>query len=246
MKEDIFVRTSVMKHNYPNMRKASVLILFVFLSISSFGQNYKYHSLFIFSPVRTISLVMQFAIGFLLVASALAAPEDPHARRAHLKNRGILDALLNTSSCVSLSGFLSCRSTRRHAEIQDPLLTVFYSVLPCRRFSPTESHSLQASRTCSRFQAIGISMSSKRSQHAWFCRSPPKKSAPPSLCSALHTSRASALAALSLSVPEGKLLGPRDTEQVSSFVFVFLVSLSLTYGATATCQTPAQLTSREA
>jgi len=63
MKEDIFVKTSVMKYNYPNMRKVSVLILFVFLSISSFGQNYKYHSLFIFSFTRYVQWPESFNQG---------------------------------------------------------------------------------------------------------------------------------------------------------------------------------------
>ena len=75
---------------------------------------------------------MQFAIGFLLVASVLAAPEDPHARRTHLKNRGILDSLLNTSSCVSLSSLLSRRSTRRYTETQDLFAN---SILQCLALS---------------------------------------------------------------------------------------------------------------
>lgn len=54
MKEDIFVRIVEKKRNYPNMKKTSVLFLFVFASIFSFGQNYKYHSLFIFSFTRYV------------------------------------------------------------------------------------------------------------------------------------------------------------------------------------------------
>ena len=54
MKEDIFVRIAVKKPNHPNMKKTLVLILFFFVSLAGFGQNYKYHSLFIFSFTRYV------------------------------------------------------------------------------------------------------------------------------------------------------------------------------------------------
>lgn len=55
MNEDIFVRSSVRrKLKRPNMKKTLLLFLFVFASIFSFGQNYKYHSLFIFSFTRYV------------------------------------------------------------------------------------------------------------------------------------------------------------------------------------------------
>lgn len=63
MKEDIFVKRTVMQYNYPNMNKTFVLILFVVSSISSFGQNYKYHSLFIFSFTRYVQWPESFNQG---------------------------------------------------------------------------------------------------------------------------------------------------------------------------------------
>jgi hypothetical protein len=54
MKEDIFVRTAEKMPNHPNMKKTLVLFLFFFASHFTFAQNYKYHSLFIFSFTRYV------------------------------------------------------------------------------------------------------------------------------------------------------------------------------------------------